>query len=343
MMDTMKTITDVNVKNKKVLVRLDLDVPVVRGEVGDLTRIESGIATLRYLVEKGATPIILSHAGRPDGKVDEDLSLRPMLAKLMELLGGHYTYEIIDRPMPGLEGTIFALENVRFNAGEEANDPEFAKYLATFGDMYVNESFAVSHRDHASITGVAGLLPAYAGIHLAEEISRLDTAMHDPQHPVVVILGGAKVETKMPAIQNMSTIADTILLGGKLVLEAEPEAMPEQVSLPVDMNQNMDIGPESMRQFAELIAAAKTIIWNGPMGKFEEPPFDAGTRAVADAIAANTGANRIVGGGDTLAALDAFGLLDRVGYVSTGGGAMLDFLAGKEMPGLKALGYYAKG
>lgn len=337
----MHPITDANVKNKRVLVRLDLDVPVAHGEVGDLTRLKSGIATLEYLLSQGAAPIILSHAGRPEGRVDESLSLRPMLAKLMELLGGHYTYEMIDRPMQSLEGTIFALENLRFHSGEEANDPEFAAYLASFADIYVNESFAVSHRAHASFVGVGALLPAYAGLHLAEEVEHLEAAIKDPEHPVVVVLGGAKVETKMPAITNMSSIADHILLGGKLVLEADPDSLPKNVLLPEDMNQNFDIGPKAIAQFAELLEKAKTIIWNGPVGKFEEAPYDAGTKAVAKAIAANSLANRIIGGGDTLAALDAFGLMDKVGYVSTGGGAMLDFLAGKELPGLKVLGFYS--
>jgi phosphoglycerate kinase len=336
----MQSIRDAKVKNKKVLVRLDLDVPVTNGEVGELTRIESGLATLQFLLDNGASPVVLSHAGRPGGEVDESLSLRPMLAKLTELLGGKFTYEIIDRPMPNLEDTIFALENLRFHSGEEANDPEFARYLASFGDLYVNESFAVSHRAHASFVGVGSLLPAYAGIHLMEEVERLESTMKSPAHPVVVVLGGAKVETKMPAITNMSSIADMILIGGKLAAEAKDVALPENVRVAELTEDGFDVSESSAREFAEQIVVAKTIIWNGPLGKFEEPPYDAGTKVVAEAVAANKQANRVIGGGDTIAAIDSFGLLDQVGYVSTGGGAMLDFLAGEELPGLKVLGYY---
>lgn len=338
----MQSVAQADVKNKKVLVRLDLDVPVENGEVKDLTRLKAGLETLQNILSRGGKPVIMSHAGRPDGVVVESLSLRPMLQKLMELLGNEYTYQIVDQPtdLP-LEGTILALDNLRFNPGEEANDPEFAKYLASFGDIYVNDSFAVSHRPHASFIGVSKLLPSYAGLHLLEEVEHLESAMKNPEHPVVVVLGGAKVETKLPAINNMSPIADQILLGGKLVLEADPKNLPANVALPVDMNQNLDIGARTSEQYGGILQTAKTIIWNGPVGKFEEPPFDAGTRMIAEAIAKNKQANRIIGGGDTLAAIDEFGLTDEVGYVSTGGGAMLDFLAGEKLPGLEALGYYA--
>lgn len=338
----MKPISSVtNLSGKKVLVRLDLDVPVEKGVVGDLVRIKSGLPTLRYILDNGGTPIVLSHAGRPEGEVVESLSLRPMLACLIEMLGNHLTYEIIDRPMMPLEGTIFALENLRFNAGEEANDPEFARYLASFGDLYVNESFAVSHRAHASFVGVGSLLPAYAGMHLAEEVEQLEAAMKRPTHPVVAILGGAKVETKVPAITNMAKFADSILLGGKLVAEAKSVSLPENVVLGELTDDGFDIAEGSARHFAELIAEAKTIIWNGPMGKFEEAPYDTGTRIVAEAVVANAEASRIIGGGDTIAALNDFGLLEQAGYVSTGGGAMLDFLAGEPLPGLVVLGYEA--
>ena len=336
----MKPISSANnLSGKKVLVRLDLDVPVEKGVVGDLVRIKSGLQTLRYILDNGGTPIVLSHAGRPEGEVVESLSLRPMLACLIEMLGNHLTYEIIDRPMMPLEGTIFALENLRFNAGEEANDPEFARYLASFGDLYVNESFAVSHRAHASFVGVGSLLPAYAGMHLTEEVERLEAAMKKPAHPVVAILGGAKVETKVPAITNMAKFADSILLGGKLVAEAKSVSLPENVALGELTDDGFDITEGSARHFAELIAEAKTIIWNGPMGKFEEAPYDTGTRIVAEAVTANAQASRIIGGGDTIAALNDFGLLDQAGYISTGGGAMLDFLAGEPLPGLVVLGY----
>ena len=336
----MKSVNSVNnLSGKKVLVRLDLDVPVEKGVVGDKTRLEAALPTLRYLLEQKATVVILGHAGRPDGEVVDSLSLRPMLACLIEMLGNHLTYEIIDRPMMPLEGTIFALENLRFNAGEEANDPEFAKYLASFGDLYVNDAFAVSHRAHASITGIAELLPSYAGLHLVEEVEQLESAMRQPDHPVVAILGGAKVETKLPVISSLDEFADSILLGGKLLQEAESVKLPEKVVLGKLTDDGFDITEASADHFAELVSQAKTIIWNGPLGKFEEQPYDHGTEIVARAVTANTQARRVIGGGDTVAALSAFGLLDKVGYVSTGGGAMLDFLAGDPLPGLVALGY----
>lgn len=335
----IKSITGANLANKKVLVRLDLDVPVEKGVVGDKTRLEAALPTLRHLIKQKATVIILGHAGRPDGEVVDSLSLRPMLACLVEMLGNHLTYEIIDRPMMPLEGTIFALENLRFNAGEEENNPEFAQYLASFGDIYVNDAFANSHRAHASMVGVAELLPGYAGLHLAEEVEKLESVMSQPAHPLVTVLGGAKVETKMPAINNMANFADSILLGGKLVAEAEHVNLPEKVVLGELTENGFDITEESARKFAEILQSAKTIIWNGPVGKFEEPPYDQGTKIVAEAIAANQNAVRIIGGGDTIAALNDFGLLAKSGYISTGGGAMLEFLAGSPLPALTALGY----
>jgi phosphoglycerate kinase len=335
----MTSITEASVKDKKVLVRLDLDVPVENGQVGDLTRLEAALPSLRSILERGGHPVVLGHAGRPEGKVVESMSLRPILEKLMELLGGNYIYEIIDRPMSPLEGTIFALENLRFNAGEETNDPDFAKYLASFGDIYVNDAFAVSHRAHASLDALPKLLPHYAGIHLLEEVEHLEGAIKNPKHPVVLILGGAKVETKLPVITAMDKVADTILLGGKLVAEADPKNLPAKAVLAHLDATGFDIDRQSMDIFAERIAQARTIIWNGPVGKFEESSYDAGTRMVAEAVANNTTATRVIGGGDTLAALSMFGLLEKVGYVSTGGGAMLDFLAGEELPGLVAVGY----
>jgi phosphoglycerate kinase len=335
----MKSINEVNVRGKKVVVRLDLDVPVEKGEVQDRTRLEAALPTLRYLLKKKATIIILGHAGRPDGEVVDELSLRPILACLMEMLGNQLTYEIIQRPMMPLDDTIFALENLRFTPDEENNDPEFARYLAGFGDMYVNDAFAVSHRAHASLAGITDYLPSYAGLHLVEEVKHLEAAMKQPSKPVVAILGGAKVETKLPVIESMAQFADAILLGGKLVLEADTVVLPEKVVMPSGMRDNFDIDEASARHFAELVTQANTIIWNGPLGKFEQPPYDEGTAIVAKAVAANTKAVRLIGGGDTIAALNDMGLLDQVGYVSSGGGAMLDFLAREPLPGLVALGY----
>ncbi len=337
----MQTLNDVDVNGKRVLVRLDLDVPVEDGVVGDVTRLEAGLASLKYILDNGGQPVVISHAGRPEGKVVEALSLRPILQKLMELLGNDFTYQIIDAPSElKLEGTVLALENLRFNAGEEANDVAFAEYLASFGDIYVNDSFAVSHRAHASIVGLDTLLPCYAGLHLVEEVSHLEVASKSPEHPVVLVLGGAKVETKLPVVNGMQGVADTILLGGKLVAEADEATLPKNVLLAELDETGFDITSESAQRFAEEIAKARTIMWNGPVGKFEESPYDAGTKVVAEAVAANGAANRVIGGGDTLAALHQFGLMDKVGYVSTGGGAMLDFLAGEKLPGLVGLGYY---
>jgi phosphoglycerate kinase len=339
----IRSVKDIDVRGKRVLVRLDLDVPVSdAGDVEDVTRLEAALPTLQHLTQNGATVVVLGHAGRPEGEVVSSLSLRPILAKLMELLGNTFTYQIIDEPQNlALEGTIFALENLRFHKGEEENDAEFVSWLASFGDIFVNDAFAVSHRAHASTFGLAERLPAYAGLHLLEEVEQLQEAMAHPIHPVAVVLGGAKVETKLPAITNMDAIADHILLGGKLVQEADKTHLSAKVVLGKLDQTGFDIDEDTRKQFADILAQAKTIIWNGPVGKFEEVPYDAGTKAVAEAIAANTAAHRVVGGGDTLESLRRFGLLTKVGYVSTGGGAMLDFLAGEELPGLKALGLYA--
>jgi phosphoglycerate kinase len=336
------SIRDANVQGKRVLVRLDLDVPIgpleLGSEVGDVTRLEAALPTLRFLLTHGATVVILGHAGRPGGEVVASLSLRPILAKLMLLLDNKYTYQIIDQPGHlHLDGTIFALENLRFHAGEETNDVDFSRWLANFGDIYVNDAFAVSHRSHASIVGVPALLPAYAGLHLMDEVAQLEAVTKNPAHPVVAVLGGAKVETKLPAVQFMSRIADEILLGGKLVTELQPGSLSEKVGVATLSASGYDISAESANRFAEVLRAAQTIIWNGPMGKFEESPYDAGTRVIAEAIAQNVSARRLVGGGDTLEALHRFGLTERVGYVSSGGGAMLDFLSGKALPGLTAL------
>jgi phosphoglycerate kinase len=341
----LRSIRDVDVMHKLVLVRLDLDVPVsssLEGSVvGDRTRLHAALPTLQYLLSHQAQVVILGHMGRPDGEIVDGLSLKPVLSALMEMLDYEYTYQIIDeRPHLRHEGTIYALENLRFHAGEEQNDVAFAQWLASFGEMYVNDAFAVSHRAHASLEAITRFVPSFAGIHLLEEVSALQGVMKDPARPLTVVLGGAKVETKLPVIDHLSGIADSILLGGKLLAEADPRTLPKNVILGKLTADGFDLDQASQEHFASLIADAGTVVWNGPVGKFEDEASAVGTRSVAEAIAANTGARRLVGGGDTLEALHRFGLTQKVGYVSSGGGAMLDFLAGEELPALKALGLY---
>jgi len=235
------------------------------------------------------------------------------------------------------ENRASVLENLRFWEGEEENDPKFAQELAELGDLYVNDSFAASHRAHASIAGVPQHLPAYAGLRLAEEVKELGGVLENPERPLVFILGGAKTETKAPLVSNFAEVADSVLLGGLLMFDQSLRKITRAV-FPVDAVETFDIGPETEKKFTEIVKNAKTVVWNGPMGKWEDDKYAAGTRAVAKSLAEHPG-KTIVGGGDTIAALSAFGLLEKMGYVSMGGGAMLEFLAGKELPGLKALGY----
>lgn len=393
-----------HLKSKRVLVRVDVDIPLENGQVADDTRLRECLPTIEYLLKQGAKVILLGHLGRPEGKINPEFSLKPVAEKLGELLccrfkesnlGGFGGYEGFEG-----DGEIFILENLRFYPGEESNDPQFAKSLAGLGDFYVNEAFASSHREHASIVGVPKLLPHAAGYHFQKEVENLSKVIENPRKPLVVIIGGAKVETKLSIIKGLFDKADIFLLGGvvantfmaadkihpkkvgrskidenflneaKTILslqQGKRTVFPNfgeiwRIKLPPDViiadeegngletvyisgkegeafGQNkmiLDIGPETAKLYEKIINLAGTVIWNGPMGKVEGKEGQEGTRRIGEAIA-NSTAFKVVGGGDTVAALKKFGLLAKMDYVSTGGGAMLEFLAKGTLPGIDAL------
>lgn len=323
----METLRDANINpNSKVLVRCDLDVPVENGLPGETFRLEQCLPTLRDILQKQAVPVICGHMGRPGGKPTPNLSTEILRPFFDEALG---------------KDSFILLENLRFDAGEEANDVEFAKTLASNGDIFVNESFASSHRAHASIVGVTKFLPSYAGLRLEQEVEHLNRILQSPAHPVIAIVGGAKLESKKPVVLKFVEIADMVLLGGKLGL-SWTEGIPSNLGLPLDYStENKDIGQQTVNHYREIISTARTIIWSGPMGQFEIPEYANGTKYVAEAVAAATmnGAFSVVGGGDTIAALQKFGYADKFTFVSSGGSAMLDFLVDGTLPGLKVLGF----
>ncbi len=334
----LKTLKDAPVSEKRVLLRADLDVPIKDGRVGEDYRLKALLPTLSYLLEKGAMVLVIGHASRPEGKPDPAFSLRPIASYLEELVGKKISFfETINSARQAV-GSLGMLENLRFWPGEEKNDPAFAKELAALAELYVNESFAASHRDHASVVGIPKYLPTFAGLRLEEEVKELGVVLEKPDHPLVFVLGGAKTETKSPLVPAFAKISDEVLLGGLLMFDQNLKKI-ARVTFPVDAIETFDIGPESVKKFAEIIKNAGTVVWNGPMGKWEDSRYATGTRAIAEELATSS-AKTIVGGGDTIAALSAFGLLEKMGYVSLGGGAMLEFLAGKELPGLSALGYH---
>ena len=384
-----RSVRDLDVRGKRVLVRVDFNVPVKNGQVTDDTRIVRALPTIRNLLERGAFPILISHLGRPKGGPDPEYAMDPVARKLEELLQvqvlkldatvGPEVEEALDR-WNG-EGVVL-LENSRFYPGETKNDPEFSKQLASLAELYVDDAFAVAHRAHASTVGVAKLLPAAAGLLMEEEIDNLDRALYGREQPFVAILGGAKVSDKLQVIESMLEISDTLLVGGAMCftflkakgletgnslveddyLEETNHIMDEageNLLLPVDvavaesLEENapskvvrveeipadcigLDIGPETVEEFDEYIAQAKIIFWNGPMGVFEVDAFAKGTEGIARAVA-KSGAVSIVGGGDSVAAVRKLGLEDRMGFVSTGGGASLEYVEGKELPGVAVL------
>ena len=328
-----------------MLVRSDLNVPLEDGRVADDTRIRASLPTLEYLLARDAKEVaVCSHLGRPKGP-DPAFSMTPVARRLRELLP---------------DERIDVLENTRFDAGETTNDPEFARKLADDYELFVEDAFGSVHRAHASTVGVAELLPAYAGLLLEQELEHLGQLLCEVEHPFVLISGGAKVEDKLGVLRNLGGKADTVLVGGKMAEELrEGSPLGFEVELPVDVVAasefaedaetkvvpydelpegwlGLDIGPETRERFAAAIAAAKTIFWNGPMGVFEWPPFAAGTKAVAEAVAV-ADAFSVVGGADSIRALNELGLLDRVSWASTGGGAALELLEGKELPGVAVI------
>lgn len=323
----MKKITEAEIKDKNVLLRLDADVPIEEGVILDAERLEVSIPILKYLLENGAKVTIIGHIGRPGGKKVEKLKMRPVEDKLIELLGTHQNWQI--------------LENLRFNSGEEENNPEFVKQLAAGQDIFIQDAFATCHRAHASTVGVAKLLPSYAGFSVQKEVEKLTELLENPKRPFVVIVGGAKIEDKKPVINNLLDKADKILAGGVVAnkLQREKKQLSKKIVLPIDGVpdiEGLDIGPRTITIFKELIAGAKTIFWVGPMGQYENPKYAAGTKEIAQAIIKSP-AKKYAGGGDTTAFIRKYNLEDKFDFLSTGGGATLEFLSGKKLPGLEVL------
>jgi phosphoglycerate kinase len=389
----VKTLDDVDVEDRRVLVRVDFNVPLEDGRVADDTRIRAALPTIEELRRRRAKIVLASHLGRPKGKVVPELSLRPVADRLSELIGADVTLApavagpeveaLVENLQPG---HLLILENVRFEPGETANDDDLARGLAALADVYVNDAFGAAHRAHASTEGVAHLVSDHAaGRLLASEVETLTRLLEDPQRPLVAIIGGAKVSDKIAVIERFLETADVLLIGGamcfpflraqdheignslcseedlepaRLALDradrsdcrfelprdlviaerfdagAEPRAL-DGVDVP-DGWMGLDIGPRTAERYAAEIAAAGTVFWNGPMGAFELPPFAEGTRAIAEAVA-DTDAVTVVGGGDSVSALQRFGLADRVTHLSTGGGASLELIEGRRLPGVEAL------
>jgi phosphoglycerate kinase len=337
-----RSVRDADVAGKRVLVRVDFNVPLKDGRVADDTRIRAALPTIELLLEGGAAEIVLcSHLGRPQ-RPDPALSLQPVEARLRELLPR--------------DGRIRLLENTRFHPGETKNDPAYARELASLADLYVNDAFGAAHRAHGSTEGVAHLLPAYAGLLLERELEELGSLLEGPERPFVAVLGGAKVEDKIGVLRSLSERADRVLVGGKM---AEQVPRGSDVELPRDVVAaaafephadsrvvrwgdlpdgwlGLDIGPATRTEYAERIRRAKTVFWNGPMGVFEWPRFAAGTQAVARAVASSEG-HTVVGGGDLVRAVEELGVAERIDWISTGGGAALELLEGKELPGVAAI------
>jgi phosphoglycerate kinase len=390
----MRFVEDLDVKGRTVFVRVDFNVPLMAaGEIRDDTRIRASLPTIKYLMDRGAKIVLASHLGRPKGKPDPAMSLKPVAKRLAELLGRDVAMAagVVGPEVDALkarlpDGGLLLLENVRFHPGETKNDPELSRQFAAGIDIFVNDAFGSSHRAHASVVGIAEYVPLKAaGFLMKAELEYLGRAVHSPAHPYVAILGGAKTEDKIPVIENILNKADHILIGGAMaytflksrgygvgrslveddkletarailkkaadkkiafqlpidhVLAASVEsgaiaAVVDTYPFPEDL-MGVDIGPKTSAAYAALIASAKTIVWNGPLGVFEVPAFAAGTIAVAKAVA-GSGALSIVGGGDSIAAVAKAGVTDKISHISTGGGASLEYLAYETLPGIEAL------
>jgi phosphoglycerate kinase len=384
-----KSVKDIDVNGKRVLVRVDFNVPIKEGKVGDDTRIRAALPTINYLLQKGAAVILCSHLGRPKGGPDPKFSLKPVADYLSPLIGKpvYFASDCIGQPAEEASkalkpGEVLLLENTRFHPEEEKNDQEMARKLASLADIYVNDAFGSAHRAHSSTEGVAKFLPAVAGFLMEKEIQYLGQAIADPKRPFVTILGGAKISDKIGVIRNLLTKADAILIGGGMAntffkaqgypvgdslveedaLETARQLLTEastKLRLPVDVViadkfdadaqsktipmgpvpdgwRILDIGPETVAAYAKVIKGAGTVVWNGPMGVFEFPRFAEGTYGVGRAVA-ESHAISIVGGGDSVAAIQQSGLADKITHISTGGGASLEMLEGIDLPGVAAL------
>lgn len=389
-----KTVRDIDVNGKKVIVRCDFNVPLKDGVITDDNRITAAMPTVEYLLKNGAAVILMSHLGRPKGTANKEFTLAPVAKRIAELLGKEVIFaesdtvvdDNVKKTAAALKpGEVMLLENVRFRAEEEKNEEGFSKELASLADIYVNDAFGTAHRAHSSTAGIASYLPAVSGFLIEKELKFLGDALDNPKRPLVAILGGSKVSDKIGVIENLIEKADTIIIGGgmaytflkangynigtsiceedklELAKSLQEKALDKDVMfmLPVDSVlgdkfaedcktkfagsstmpdgwMGMDIGPDTVRLFAEAISKAGTVLWNGPMGVFEFKSFENGTKQIAEALAKCNGTT-IVGGGDSAAAIKKFGLSDKITHVSTGGGASLEFLEGKVLPGVDVL------
>jgi len=395
-MATFRTIDDLDVKSKRVLVRADLNVPMKDGVVTDTSRIDRQAPTIRDLCAKGARAVVCSHFDRPKGKVVPSMSLAPVAKPLADKVGRPVAFAsdcigpVAEAAVAKLkDGEVLLLENTRFHAGEEKNDPDFAKALAKLADIYVNDAFSSAHRAHASTEAVAHLLPCAAGRSMQAELTHLQKALNDPERPLMAVIGGAKVSTKIALLENLVKRVETLVIGGAmantfLAAEGKPVGKslyePEQLDiarrvialsvesgtallLPTDAvvakefkagaatrtisidqvaadEMILDVGPATVEEFAKFLHNTRTVVWNGPLGAFETPPFDKGTVAAAKLVAARTKAGQLLsvaGGGDTVSALNKAGVADEFSYVSTAGGAFLEWMEGLELPGVEAL------
>jgi 3-phosphoglycerate kinase len=368
------SVRDLDLKGKRVLVRVDFNVPLKDGKVADDTRIKASLPTIRHILEKGGKAVLVSHLGRPDGKPNDKYSLKPVAARLQELIGTP-----VDFPEPK-GGALTLLENVRFDAGEEKNDEALAKKLAAYGDVYVNDAFGTAHRAHASTAGVTRFFKqSAAGFLIEKEIQYLGKVLTNPDKPFIAIMGGSKVSDKILILEQLTKKVDAIIVGGGMaytLLKAQGKPVGNskveadkldlakkilasaRIILPVDHVaadkfdaaartqvvadvpegwMGLDIGPKTIELFKKELASVKTVLWNGPLGVFEMDPFAKGTQAIAEYLGGQKGCTTVVGGGDTAAAVEKFGVADKVSHVSTGGGASLEFLEGKELPGIAAL------
>jgi phosphoglycerate kinase len=384
------TLDDLKVEGKRVLVRLDLNVPMKDGKVTDFSRIERQAPTVKELAEKGARVIVLSHFDRPGGKVVPSMSLKPTVVPFATSIGRFVSFaedcigEKTQAAVAAMKnGDVLILENTRFHKGEEKNDPEFVKALAALGDLYVNDAFSAAHRAHASTEGIAHLLPSAAGRSMESELSHLKKALETPARPLMAVVGGAKISSKIDLLRNLAAKVDVLVIGGAMAntflaakgfqvgkslyeqdqRETALSILSEKIMLPLDLvvaeefkpnaahrivglddvtqyEMILDVGPRTIQAFGKKLRQMKTVVWNGPFGAFETPPFDRGTVAAAKAVAEATRDGvllSVAGGGDTVAALNHAGVADEFSYVSTAGGAFLEWLEGRVLPGVAAL------